>query len=113
MSTKSKVTDGPAGGIVIQLSVEELLFLGIREELLSLAANQRFGAILNYKAVIGSVRKRVECTFSKTRFDDLRLPPRLEQLTTKKGGYYRFHLSGLLNYSPEGLVFGLLPIRVE
>jgi hypothetical protein len=109
-ASKSRVVNGPAGGVVIQLSDECLFFLGIREDLLALATRQDFGRISYYKAEVGSVQKTVECTFSARRFSGLSLPDRLIESATQTGGYYRFLLNGSLHYSPEGLVFGTLPI---
>ena len=110
MASKSRVTDGPAGGVVIQLSERELFFFGIRENLLVMAANQKFGELTRYKAEVDSMRKTVECTFSAGRYPSLDLPPSIANSATKKGGYVHFPLSGKLNYSPEGLVFGILPL---
>ena len=113
MASKSRVTDGPAGGAVVQLLDSELLFLGIREELLTLATSQEFEEILRYKAEIGSINKAVECTFSARRFLGLRLPPSVGQSAAQIGGYFHFRLRGTLRYSPEGLVFGILPLPEE
>lgn len=110
MASKSRVTDGPAGGVVVQLSGSELLFLGIREQLLTLATNQEFQDIERYKADVDSLNKIVECTFSVGRFRGLRLPPSVRQSATQTGGYFHFPLRGTLHYSAEGLVFGLLPL---
>jgi hypothetical protein len=110
MASKSRVMDGPAGGVVIQLSERELFFFGIRENLLVMAANQEFGDITDYKAEVDSIIKTVDCTFSAGRYPSLELPPSVANSARKKGGYVHFSLSGKLNYSPEGLVFGILPL---
>jgi len=113
MASKSRVKDGPAGGVVIQLSQRELFFVGIREELLVIAANQQFEELTQYKAAVGSMRKTIDCTFSARRYSSLALPPSIMNSSTKIGGYIHFSLSGKLNYSPEGLVFGILPVPAE
>lgn len=110
MASKSRVTDGPAGGVVIQLSERELFFFGIRENLLVMAANQKFGALTDYKAEVDSMRKTIDCTFSAGRYPSLDLPPSISDSATKTGGYVHFPLNGKLNYSREGLVFGILPL---
>lgn len=110
MASKSRVTDGPAGGVVVQLSDRELLFLGIQEQLLTLATAQEFEEIARYKAEVSSINKTVECTFSAGRFRGLRLPPSVSQSAAQIGGYFHFPLRGTLRYSPEGLVFGILPL---
>lgn len=113
MASKSRVTDGPAGGVVIQLSQRELFFFGIREHLLVMAANQKFEELTRYKAEVDSMRKTIDCTFSAGRYPSLDLPPSIANSATKTGGYVHFPLSGKLNYSPEGLVFGVLPLPEE
>lgn len=113
MASKSRVTDGPAGGVVTQLSERALFFVGIREDLLEIATDQQFGELTQYKAEVGSMRKTIECTFSAGRYSSLDLPPSIMNSSTKTGGYVNFLLSGKLNYSPEGLVFGILPLPEE
>jgi hypothetical protein len=110
MASKSRVTDGPAGGVVIQLSARELFFLGIRENLLVLAAKQGFEELNRYEAEVVSIKKTVDCTFSAGRFRDLSLPPSIAESAQKLGGYTHFLLSGILHYSTEGMVFGVLPL---
>lgn len=113
MATKSRVTNGPAGGVVIQLSRRLLFLFGIRESLLTIAADQDFEKILTFNAEVGSTEKTVECTFSERRFTDLDLPASVRESARKSGGYFHFLLSGILNYSREGLVFGILPLPEE
>lgn len=110
MASKSRVVDRPAGGMVIQLSKRNLFFIGIREELLAIAAKQSFDVISRYKAEVGSIEQTVECTFSLGRYRTLILPASVKADAMKTGGYMRFLLSGKLNYSPGGLVFGILPL---
>jgi hypothetical protein len=113
MASKSRVTDGPAGGVVLQLSKRALFFFGIREELLVMAANQQFESVTHYKANVDSIQKKVACTFSAGRYGSLVLPASIQKAVTETGGYVHFPLSGILNYSPEGLVFGVLPLPEE
>jgi hypothetical protein len=110
MSGKSVVTDGPAGGILLPLSADNLFFFGIRERLVTLASEQRFGAILDYRAPVATTRKTVDCVVSESRFERLGLPNALRPLRGRRAGYVHFRLTGNLNYSPEGLVFGVLPL---
>ncbi len=76
VATKSKITDGPAGGIVAPLPSNDLVFLGIREALLELAAGQSFGRLLEYNAPAGMERKTVVCVITESALRDFRLPPR-------------------------------------
>jgi len=109
-ANKSRVTDGPAGGIILQLSKDNLFFLGIYEELLFLAANQDFEKILDYKHKYpGSVFKTVECIITKDRFHEFDLPDTHLNPEDNKSGRRYFDLTGQLHYAPEGIVFGLLP----
>jgi hypothetical protein len=52
-ANKSRVTDGPAGGVVLQLSTRELFLAGIREELVTIASDQSFEGIAAYRAPYG------------------------------------------------------------
>lgn len=113
MTTKSRVTDGPTGGVVMQLSSRALFFLGIREDLLELAANQEFKKISSYKAPVASIEKTVECTFSIGRYSSLELPNSIVESAKKTSGYVYFRLTGTLHYSAEGLVFGILTLPKE
>ena len=110
---RSKVSDGPAGGVVTRFSSQALMLFGVREDLLYLAATQDFEQILGYQAPKGSLEKLVECVVSTKRFEDLRLPDSLNEKVTSRGGYRIFELSGLLHYSGAGLVFGELPLPSE
>jgi len=113
MASKSRVMDARVCGVTIQLSRRELFFIGIREDLLSIATNQEFDALTQYKFEPGSVRKNVECTFSAGRFRNLDLPPSIAASAKRSGGYVYFPLRGILNYGAEGLVFGILMVPDE
>lgn len=109
-TNKSKVTDGPAAGVVVQLSKKALFFAGIREDFWQMAALQNFTEILAYRAEVGSIDKTVECVISRGRFDGFALPPSIANEVEERGSYIVFRLPGRLHYSPSGLVFGLLAL---
>ncbi len=111
--SKSRVSDGPAGGVVLQLSDTEMFLAGIRGELITLAAEQSFENVLEYRANTGSLEKTVDCVFSQSRFERLRLPRSLHEQARQNGGYFSFQLDGVLHYSPAGLVFGVLRLPAE
>ena len=111
MTTKSKVEDGPAGGVVVQISKAAMLFLGFQEGLLNLAAGQDFANLVEYRNKSGTEAKTVRCSFSEGRFRRLKLPSSIKSEVRKVGGYREFNLDGRLHYSQEGLVFGVLPLR--
>ena len=113
MLSKSRVTDGPAGGVVFPLSKKALFFFGVREKLISMAADAEFKELTDYRAEVDTLKKEVDCTFSVGRYNTLDLPPSIEESAEKAGGYVHFPLKGKLNYSPEGLVFGILPLPSE
>jgi hypothetical protein len=108
--TKSHVTDGPAGGVVLKLTDRHLLFAGIQQDLVFLAANQEFERILRFSARAGSVEKAVRCVVSDSRFRSMGIQDALGERAQQSGGYWAFILSGQLHYSPEGLVTGVLPL---
>ncbi len=109
-ANKSRVTDGPAGGVVVQLSDNLVIFLGLREELLVLASEQEFKRILEHKAEAASMTKEVECVVSKGRFREFTLPGEILESVRESPGYVHFHLEGQLYYTSGGIVFGLLPL---
>jgi len=110
--SKSVVTDGPAGGHVFAVNARVLLFIGIREQLIGLAASQDFREIIEYEFDAGVVEKTVECVVPQARFKRefarfIALPERNRRASA---GYLRFPLSGLLYYCQSGLVYGVLPV---
>jgi hypothetical protein len=110
--SRSRVDDGPAGGVVVPLPKRNgLLFIGFRENLLELAAVQNFDEITTYSAPVAALRKRVLCTVSAREFDTFRIQPENLPRFRKSGGYVHFELEGTLAYSQEGLVFGVLPVQ--
>ncbi len=113
LASKSRITDGPAGGVVVQLSNRALFLVGIREDLVMLASEQVFERITTYKSEPATIEKSVECVFSKGRFRSLRLPESIIRRTTGSGAYSAFSLPGRIHYSPSGLVFGLLRLPPE
>jgi hypothetical protein len=110
-SNKSRVSDGPASGVAVQVSDSSFFFLGVRNDLAEIAAKQDFSAITSYEVESGRMTKKVDCAFSESRFEKLRIPEDLVKQAKKSRGYYWIRLSGELNYSRDGLVFGLLPIK--
>ena len=113
MYHKSKVTDGPAGGIVFPLSKNKLFFLGIQEQLLVLSAKQNFSEIIKFKVPSGSKIKKIECVVNKCRFDKFRLPASINETAIAKNNYVHFNLRGQIHYSPEGIIFGILPLEID
>ncbi len=111
LANKSRVTDGPAGGEIVQLSDDALFLLGIREDLVAYTVSQENDAILAYKNVAATIDKTVECTVSDARLRSLRLPESTLERVRVSGRYRHFRLDGRLHYSPFGLVFGVLPLR--
>ena len=109
-ANKSRVSDGPSTGVVMQASSEALVYLGIRDGLAEIAGKQDFQAIVNSQYEVGTLRKHIDCFVSEARFLNFDLPDQIKEEARKYGGYYSFRLSGQMNYSKEGLVFGLLPL---
>jgi hypothetical protein len=110
LANKSRVVDGPAGGEIVRLSTDALFMLGIREDLVVLAASQDAEGILTYRNPASTIEKTVECVVSRARIRSLRLPESIMEQAEASGQYFRFELSGQLQYSPFGLVFGVLPL---
>ena len=112
-ASKSRITDGPAGGVVLQLAKQALFLAGIREELVTIATDQSFERVNAYRAATGTLDKTVECVFSKGRFRSLRLPASVRDRAKESAGYLVIRLRGKIHYSPAGLVFGVLALPSE
>lgn len=110
-ASKAKISDGPSGGVTVTLPDGDLFFLGIREDLLALAARQQFSEILEYKSQVGSMEKEVECVFSAQAFRGLKLSSAARSnLRPYRDGYYHFSLKGEIHYADSGILFGVLPL---
>ncbi len=109
---KSRVSDGPTSGVITQTSTKALFFLGLRNELAVLAANQNFAEIMKYSALITTIPKTVNCILHKRRYKRFELPDWITEGARESGDYMLFEMRGALTYSQEGLVFGVLPLEV-
>ncbi len=95
----------------MKLTDDTMFFAGVMEDLLFMAADQDFTALLEYRRTPGSVEKVVECRISRGRYATMRLNlPSLPSPEEGSDGYVRFNLRGQLHYSAAGVVFGLLPL---
>jgi hypothetical protein len=112
-AAKSKITDGPAGGVVVPLPNGDLFFLGIRETLLEQAAGQQVWRLTDFKTEHGPMRKTVECVVTERGLSELRLSPNVRERVSRYGGYYTFELEGQIQYSDTGILFGVLPTKEE
>lgn len=110
LASKSKIVDGPAGGEIVRVSDRALFLLGIREELLVLAAEQNFEALLAYKAPTETLLKVVDCNLSASRARSMGLQEMISEEHQRTSGNVRFQANGIIQYSPAGLVFGALPL---
>ena len=110
MASRSRISDGPAGGIITRLNRGALLLIGIREELLEIAADQSFEQISTFRFPSTTQTKTVQCVLSRARFASLGLPRSIVGEGPRGSGYMRFNLSGQIQYSSSGVVFGVLPM---
>jgi len=110
-SAKSRIVNGPVGGIVLQLSQNSLYFVGIQEELIVLSTKQEFTQIGAFRHPHpGSIRKTVRCVFTPARFDRLMLPSEIRDRRRESGGYVSLDVDGDIYYNDSGIVFGSLPL---
>jgi hypothetical protein len=110
-SKKSRVTDGPAAGIVLQISDAELFFIGVMPSIVLLAASQDFHDIMNYKHDYpGTVKKTIKCVFNRHEFKQLRLPEKVLKDVEMNKKIFNLYLDGHIHFSSSGLVFGVLPL---
>jgi len=105
-ANKTRVTDGPAGGIAVPVGNNNLALLGIRQDLVGLAIEQDFDRVLTYNAPAGTLEKTVEFVFPTRKFRAMQLPPTIVNAAHQSGGYMRFTLNGSTQYNHSGLVFG-------
>jgi hypothetical protein len=112
-ASRSRIQDSPAGGVVLRFSDQALIFLGFRQDLLTLAARQDFGQISEYSAPAATIHKVVECVVSVGRVRTLALPASIRNAASTSGGYLTFTLEGRMHYSRGGLIFGELPLSKE
>jgi hypothetical protein len=112
-ATKSKITDGPAGGVIVPLPRGDLFFLGIREKLLEQAAHQELRKIEDFRSERGPMRKTVECVLTDSVFRHYRLLPEVTERSRRYGNYHAFELAGQLHYTETGILFGVLPTREQ
>lgn len=110
-ANKTRVTDGPAGGIAVQAGKDMLALLGIRQDLIDLAISQDFEQVLAYEASPGTLEKAVEFVLPTRRFRAFRLPAAIANGATESGGYTRFTLEGRTQYNRSGLVFGFYRVN--
>ncbi len=110
-ASKSRITDGPAGGITLQLPNDDLFFIGVREALVEMAAGQQLTRIAEFKTESGSMRKTVRCVFPIGAYRRLRLPSHIEERVSKSGKYFWFEMSGEIYHSDTGILFGVLPLH--
>ena len=110
-ANRSRISDGPAGGIVVLAnSRAALLFVGFRTELLSMAIDQSFESILSYQAMTGLSEKTVRCVVTPGEFASFQLPDERFPRLRRTQSYVYFELEGLIEYASDGMVFGLLRI---
>ncbi len=110
MAGKSVVADGPVGGHVFPINAQRLLFIGMREELLLLAAQQDFSSLAEFSFEADSIQKSVKCLVSLGRFKSEFMEIVPPDYRVANGTYISFTLSGILNYARSGFVFGVLQI---
>jgi hypothetical protein len=110
-ATRSRVVGGPAGGVVMRMAADDaLLFVGMPEELIDLAAGQKFPEMVSYRGERAIVRKSVECVVPKAQFGKMNFDKDELPAFADRGAYVHFTLEGTLAYTHEGLIFGALPV---
>ncbi len=107
LKNKSRVSDGTGGGKLLPLGDHHLLFIGISEELMFLAASQDFERVLNYRARPHTVNKSIDCVMTQKQASGLRLLDSVAPAELKK---VRFSLPGQIHYTSEGLIFSFLAL---
>ena len=112
---RSSVLGEEVIGDVTPVTPNSLIFVGIREELLSLAVSQSFGGISTYKSAAELKQGMVHCMISKGRFEreflrEVSIP---RGAYVESGGYCAFNLDADLLFSEGGLVTGFVSVPDE
>lgn len=108
-STRSVVTDGPAGGVVVPSGNNKIFFAGVREDLVDIASSQDFSTISRYQMMPATLEKTVTGIISQGRFKKYGFNEMSDAVVRRGTGYFALRLRGALHYSAGGLVFGWLP----
>lgn len=111
-SSKSVVSDGRTGGQIDLVSPDLIFFIGVREEVIDLAAGQSFSEIERYRLPAESRTETLECVVPYGRFRKeferaLNISIGSDE---KRAGYVRFNLPAVLHYTQSGLVFGAVEV---
>lgn len=108
-STRSVVTDGPAGGVVVPSGDSKIFFAGVREDIVDIAISQEFSIINSFKFLPATLEKNVIGLIGQGRFKKYGFNENSEAVARRGNGYFALRLRGELCYSAGGLVFGWLP----
>jgi len=110
-ASKSRITDSRDGGAVVPLPNGDLFFLGLRQPLVDLVAQQQLRQLIELRTEQGPVQKTILCVLTERNFESLRLPPVIAERRRTYGGYVEFEMRGTIHYSDGGTLFGVLPTR--
>lgn len=123
-ASKSLVENYSAGGVALPLTRNSVLFLGIHEELLALAAEQNFREIMSYAREPNVLERTITCNIGRRQAKmldlDLELDPdfgglepeneQLDEAAPGRKPAVALELKSKVHVSREGLVFSILPV---
>lgn len=108
MSGKSRVVDG--GGIVVRLSENYLMMMGVRNELLDYIVKQNFEQLITLNLNSGTKENdEISLVLSNSKLAKLNLS-NLQGLE-RSGKYMEVKLSCTTHTSPSGLIFSFIKIK--
>ena len=110
--SKSHTIDEKSAGTVIPITDKHLMYFAIRTELFELSTKQNFDAIIEFSAKSLTLEESVKCVFSPARWKTVKhyFPESVVEKSENTTGNRSVLLTGKLNYSPGGMVFGMLDI---
>lgn len=106
---RTRVAARPIGGVAFKLDESQLAFIGLREDLVRVAAEQDFANLSAYSADPESWSGSVTCVFHVNRLREMEMP-QLERLGEGSKGYRTFNLQASLHQASSGLVLGFMTV---
>ena len=105
---KSVIGDNNIIGKVYPLNQTGLFFMGFPQEIYNILISQDFNQILKFKNSSKIEKKEVFCRINKSDLNNYNIPPNIMNIKKEYETYIEFYLTGEMNFTKSGRVFGIL-----